>query len=182
MKEIHVKGIICAILLVATAVALPLPATGQAERSSPEKPLAPGEIRLTFLGSAGWEITDGRSVVLVDPYLTNSRAARTRAAADSMRRNPSDTRPVFGPDDPRWPDTAAIDTQIRRADYILMTHGHSDHSLDAPYITRKMGAVIIGHETAANKADRPGADRLRHEIEFLWAWATGRAAGIGAAS
>ena len=39
-----------------------------------------------------------------------------------------------------------------RADYIVITHGHPDHVLDAGYISRKTGATIIGHETAANLA------------------------------
>ncbi|MEO6565698.1 MAG: Rid family hydrolase [Casimicrobiaceae bacterium] len=39
---------------------------------------------------------------------------------------------------------------MKRADYILITHGHPDHALDAGYISRKTGATILGHETAAN--------------------------------
>ena len=41
---------------------------------------------------------------------------------------------------------------MQRADYIVITHGHPDHALDAGYISRKTGATIIGHETAANLA------------------------------
>ena len=33
-----------------------------------------------------------------------------------------------------------------------MTHGHPDHALDAGVISNKTGAIIIGHETAANLA------------------------------
>src|SRR5262245_36949253 len=28
------------------------------------------QVRLTYLGTAGWEITDGKTVVLIDPYLS----------------------------------------------------------------------------------------------------------------
>jgi L-ascorbate metabolism protein UlaG (beta-lactamase superfamily) len=31
------------------------------------------ELRLTHLGAAGWEITDGERVMLLDPYLSRLR-------------------------------------------------------------------------------------------------------------
>jgi reactive intermediate/imine deaminase len=102
-------------------------------------PLAAGELRLTYLGNAGWEITDGRRVVLVDPFIT--QFARWQPGAQN-------TGPA--PDAPYAPDTALINARISRADYILITHGHSDHALDAGHIANRTGAVVIGHETAAN--------------------------------
>jgi len=118
-------------------------AGGQATASpaSPD-PLKAGEVRLTYLGNAGWEITDGRTVVLVDPFLT--QFARWTGAPDGAD-GPA-------PDAPYPADTALINRHVTRADFILVTHGHPDHALDAGYISRKTGATIIGHETAANLA------------------------------
>lgn len=31
------------------------------------------DIKITYLGNAGWQIDDGRKVILVDPYLTEFR-------------------------------------------------------------------------------------------------------------
>lgn len=104
--------------------------------------LKPGELKMTYLGNAGWEITDGRRVVLVDPFLTQF----ARWAPGS----PSSDGPT--PDQTYAPDTALINKHVSRADYILITHGHSDHALDAGYIAKRTGAVIVGHETAANLA------------------------------
>jgi len=116
------------------------PAAGQSSKPAPAAAaLKGGEIRLTYLGNAGWEITDGRTVVLVDPFLTQF-----------ARWGPSGVEPA--PGDIYSPDTALINRHVPRADYIVITHGHSDHALDAGYISRRTGAVIIGHETAANLA------------------------------
>jgi len=103
--------------------------------------LRDGELRLTYLGNAGWEITDGKTVVLVDPFVTQFNRWN-RGAAER----------VIAPTDPYPADTALINRHITRADYIVITHGHSDHALDAGAISKRTGAVIIGTETAANLA------------------------------
>ncbi len=120
-------------------------ASAQARPTPPPAALQPGEIRLTYLGNAGWEITDGRTIVLVDPFLTQfARWTKTGPAPDVA---PGALYPA---------DTALINAHITRADYILVTHGHPDHALDAGYISRKTGATILGHETAANLARANG--------------------------
>ena len=96
-------------------------------------------VQITYLGNAGWQITDGRVVILVDPYLSE------------FRKN-APTEQMTGDDPIAQPDPAAIDAHITKADYILITHGHEDHMLDAPYISKKTGAVIICTESAANIA------------------------------
>lgn len=134
----------------AVTLGLLLAALGGAESGAqPARPAAPpaaqlktGEVRLTYLGNAGWEITDGRRVILVDPFLTQF-ARWTGSAADAAGPAPDALYPA---------DTALINKHVTRADYILITHGHPDHALDAGHISRKTGATIIGHETAANLA------------------------------
>jgi L-ascorbate metabolism protein UlaG (beta-lactamase superfamily) len=102
------------------------------------------DIRFTYLGQAGYEITDGNTVVLVDPVLSMTKLRRdTRPDTLDMAKELGSVL---------TPDTEAIDARIKRADYILITHGHYDHLLDAPYIALKTGAVIIGHQTTANIA------------------------------
>jgi L-ascorbate metabolism protein UlaG (beta-lactamase superfamily) len=134
----------CTVTLGLLLVPLLCPeANGQsANPPSPGAALKAGEVRLTYLGNAGWEITDGRRVVLVDPFLTQF-ARWTNSAADAGGPAPDALYPA---------DTALIDRHVKNADYIVITHGHPDHALDAGYISRKTGATIIGHETAANLA------------------------------
>lgn len=104
-------------------------------------------VTFRYLGTAGWEITDGKTVILVDPYLTRLKSETPNDAV-----SPSDPRPLVAPDDVVGSDTAVIDAHIKRADFILVTHTHLDHVLDVPYIARKTGALVIGTQSTANFA------------------------------
>ncbi len=112
-------------------------------------------LQLTHLGAAGWEITDGERVILLDPYLSRLRVSgqfgtiATPAVA-------GDTRRIFGPDDELVPDPAAVDRHITRADFILHSHSHFNHTLDMPAIARRTGAVVIGTESTTNLARAGG--------------------------
>jgi len=110
----------------------PPPVTAQTEDG-----VAP--LQLTYLGAAGWEISDGTVVVLIDPYIS-----RLKYGGGG---HPDDDRPDFARDDVAASDTALIDSIITTADYILIHHGHFDHLGDVPYIARKTGAKVIGTET-----------------------------------
>ena len=39
---------------------------------------------------------------------------------------------------------------MKKADQILIGHGHWDHMADVPYIAKKTGAMVVGSETHAN--------------------------------
>src|SRR5690348_11445658 len=76
-------------------------------------------IKITYLGNAGWQIEDSKNTILVDPYLSEFKAQGT-------------DNPQITEDDPiAARETAQIDTHVHKADYILITHGHDDHMLDA---------------------------------------------------
>jgi len=99
----------------------------------------PQSVCLTYLGNAGWEISDGRHVVLVDPYVSQFREPRA-----SHPNGPDSADNIVSPDE------RGIDAHIHAADFILITHAHLDHLLDAPYIATKTGANIIGSVSAIN--------------------------------
>lgn len=104
-------------------------------------------VQLKYLGTAGWEITDGKTVVLIDPFLS-----RPRMVTPNDDTLPTDTRPLFTMNDMAQSDTAVIDAHLQRADFILITHTHFDHALDMPYIARKTGATVIGTESTYHYA------------------------------
>ncbi len=112
-------------------------------------------VTLTHLGAAGWEITDGRTVLLLDPYLSRLRV-RGQFGVMATPAVPGDARRVFGPEDELVSDTAAVDAHVTRADWILQSHSHFNHTLDMPYIARKTGASVIGTESTINLARAGG--------------------------
>lgn len=103
------------------------------------RPEGDESLKLTYFGAAGWRISDGNVVVLIDPW-----PSRLKYGGGG---HPDDDRPDFARTDLAWSDTALIDSIIGEADFILVHHGHFDHLGDVPYIARKTGARVIGTET-----------------------------------
>src|SRR5215470_19561066 len=134
-------------LVVALAASIALfPVVAQTQeppKTSPEKI----EVRARYLGVTGWEITNGKTHILIDPYLSRLPGP----PADGGTAGPGWPGKLTQ-DDLAVPDTAAIDRYVDRADYILVTHAHYVHALDVPYIARTRKAVVIGNESVANIA------------------------------
>jgi L-ascorbate metabolism protein UlaG (beta-lactamase superfamily) len=112
-------------------------------------------VQLTHLGAAGWEITDGERVILLDPYLSRLRIAGQFGTYTTPTLS-GDVRRVFGPEDGLVGDEAAVDAHVTRADFILHSHSHFNHTIDMPYIARKTGATVIGTESTINLARAGG--------------------------
>lgn len=102
------------------------------------------ELHLKFLGTAGWEMNDGKITVLVDPYISRIKLGEGPSISEA------DNRKSYSRTDYFESDTASIDTIIQKADYILVHHSHFDHLSDVPYIAKKTGAKVIGTETTCN--------------------------------
>src|SRR5215472_8876366 len=108
------------------------------------------QVTLRWFGTAGWEISDGSTIILIDPYLSRINGPRPPGAGSAGTPLPGDTRKLYGWDDAAAPDDAAIDTRIQRANFILVTHTHYDHVLDVPHIALKTHATVIGTESTEN--------------------------------
>ena len=118
-----------------------------ADSSSTNRVAVP--VRLTYFGAAGWQITDGTTFILVDPYLSRILGPRPPGAPPFVRA-PEDRRREYRMDDIAEPDVAAIDAHVKRADFVLVTHTHYDHVLDVPHIALKTRAKVIGTESTQN--------------------------------
>jgi L-ascorbate metabolism protein UlaG (beta-lactamase superfamily) len=89
----------------------------------------PANVVVKWLGNAGWEIRYGKSVILIDPFLTRKDRVM----------------------DAEWKtDEAAVLKVIDGADYIFAGHSHHDHIGDIPFIAKRFGAKVIGSRTTTN--------------------------------
>jgi L-ascorbate metabolism protein UlaG (beta-lactamase superfamily) len=106
---------------------------------TPARGSGPGGAGVSFkwFGTDGWEISFGNKVILFDPWL--SRGVQTGFLAGK-----------FDGKTPLKVEESLIDQHVKRADQILIGHGHWDHTADIPYIAKKTNGQIIGSETHAN--------------------------------
>ena len=107
-------------------------------------------VRVTYLGTNGFELRSGSHTLLVDPYFSRINFSRT----------------AFG--SPIQPDLNRINDGLkhlsRKADAIVVTHGHFDHLLDAPVVMRATGARLIASRSAVQLAQRAGAPSSRCDV------------------
>src|SRR5580704_17197316 len=88
------------------------------------------DVRVRWLGTAGFAIEHRGHVVLIDPYLTRASLGRCIAS-------------------PLHSDLSAIRRWTPRADAIVAGHTHFDHVLDVPDIALSTGARVFGSRSAA---------------------------------
>src|SRR5215467_16137725 len=74
------------------------------------------QVTLRWLGTAGWEISDGSTIVLIDPYISRIFGPQPPGRTP-FARTPGDSRPQYGLDDLATPDNAAVDARVPRANY-----------------------------------------------------------------
>lgn len=116
-------------------------------------------VSLTYLGTAGWQIESGKTIVLIDPYFTRAKSPSPNDAV-----SPDDSRPLVNGNSVVESDTATIDAHIKRADLLLLTHTHPDHALDMPYIARKTKARVIGTESTGIVARAYGVPESQIQV------------------
>ncbi|RME23321.1 MAG: MBL fold metallo-hydrolase [Deltaproteobacteria bacterium] len=95
------------------------------------------DLRMRYLGTAGFELRAGQHTIVVDPFVTRPGLLRT----------------LFGR---LRPDVERIRRVLPRADDVLVGHTHYDHVLDAPALCRHTGARLIGSPALAHVARAAG--------------------------
>jgi L-ascorbate metabolism protein UlaG (beta-lactamase superfamily) len=93
-------------------------------------------VRFSWFGTNGWEITFRDKTILIDPYFERDDVGFFSGK--------------FNADAPINLRQELIDQHVKKADHILIGHGHWDHLEDVPYVAKKTGAMVIGSETHSN--------------------------------
>lgn len=125
-----------------------------------EAALGGGDIRITWLGTAGFSIEFEGHVLLIDPYLT--RASLASCLFSPLRSDPALVRRI-----------------TPRADAILLSHTHFDHALDTPEIARQTGARVFGSESALHLCRAEGIPESQLESVQLRAGGPPHQAEVG---
>jgi L-ascorbate metabolism protein UlaG (beta-lactamase superfamily) len=130
MKTITTNLLLVSVLIITWA---PIESSAQVGETQEKD-----RVVLKWLGTAGWEIKLGKSIILIDPFLT--RKDRSMGA--------------------EWKtDEEAVLKVIRGGDYIFAGHSHYDHIGDLPFIAKRFGSKIIGSRTTTNLALTAGVDK-----------------------
>ena len=97
---------------------------------------SPG-VDVTWLGTAGVLVSDGRTGILIDPYV--SRSGMLKVLLGSALS----------------PDRELVRQWVGRLgagsiQAVVVSHSHFDHALDAPFFALETGALLMGSESTLN--------------------------------
>ncbi len=84
---------------------------------------------ISFYGHNSFGIKIGESTILVDPFISGNKLSKDK-----------------------------IDILQLKADYILLTHAHQDHILDAEAIAKNTGAIIVSNFEIATHYENKGLE------------------------
>jgi len=127
-------------------------------------------VRVTYLGTNGYQLEFKRHALLVDPYFSRvdllSVALGSRIQPNASRINDglrqlaqahawtsAFRRHGIAPE-------SRVNAELQTsspADAVLVTHGHFDHLLDVPVVMAKTGARLIASPSSTDLARRAGA-------------------------
>lgn len=102
-----------------------------------EAPPEDADVRMRYLGTAGFVVEGAGRTLVIDPFLTRPGLLTTM-----FRR--------------LVPDEALLRQYLPKADDVLIGHAHHDHVLDGPTVCQHTGARFIGSPSACNVARAAG--------------------------
>ena len=108
-------------------------------------------MKITFYGHNCLGIEIKGKHILIDPFITGNDLAKEK-----------------------------IDINSLKADYILLTHAHSDHTLDAEAIAKNTGAVIVSNFEITTYYEKKGIEVHPMNLGGNWKFDFGRVKFVAA--
>ena len=93
---------------------------------------------LKWLGNAGFKFRLGKSILLIDPFLTRPKQMQIYFGRIAV-------------------DRQAIDQHVKECSHILVSHTHFDHFMDVPEIAVHTGAMVHGSANTCELARKLGS-------------------------
>ena len=107
-------------------------------------------MKITFYGHASLGIQIKDTYILVDPFITGNEKA------------------------------SSIDIETLKADYILVTHAHQDHTLDVETIAKRTGAVIVSNFEIVTHYQNKGLEGHPMNLGGSWDFEFGNLKSVNA--
>jgi L-ascorbate metabolism protein UlaG (beta-lactamase superfamily) len=107
-------------------------------------------MKITFYGHASLGIQIKDTYILVDPFITGNEKASN------------------------------IDIDALKADYILVTHAHQDHTLDVETIAKRTGAVIVSNFEIVTHYQNKGLEGHPMNLGGSWDFEFGNLKSVNA--
>lgn len=98
------------------------------------------KMKITYLGHSCFQIDTGKAKLVFDPFIRPNELAKGKVDIDSIE-----------------------------ADYILVSHGHEDHTADLVYLAKKTGAKVVGSWEMQVWLNKQGIDNT-HAMNFGGSW------------
>ncbi|MCB9236186.1 MAG: metal-dependent hydrolase [Bacteroidia bacterium] len=96
-------------------------------------------MKITFYGHSSFSVKTGETILLFDPFISAN------------------------------PKAAHIDINKLEADYILLSHAHQDHILDAMAIAKRTGATIVSNYEITTWYEKQGHKKT-HPLNHGGSW------------
>lgn len=108
-------------------------------------------MKITFYGQNSLAIEIEGKHILVDPFISGNPLSKDK-----------------------------IDIKNLKADYILLTHAHNDHTLDAETIAKNTGAIIVSNYEIANHYEAKGIEVHPMNLGGSWKFEFGKVKYVNA--
>lgn len=108
-------------------------------------------MKITFYGHNALGIEIKGKHILIDPFISGNDLAKDKVDINSLK-----------------------------ADYILLTHAHSDHTLDAEAIAKNTGAIIVSNFEIATYYEQKGIEVHPMNLGGNWKFDFGRVKFVAA--